>query len=62
MKKSKRFKYDITKAIENLEFDKAKDICSFNGYKLSNEEVDGFGCYHIAYELENNKIKRAFIR
>jgi hypothetical protein len=56
MKGAKRFNYNILKEIIGLDFERAKELCSFNGYLLTNDLVDNikdndFSFYRISYEL-----------
>ena len=60
-RKIKRIKYNILEVILGKDFEVAKDICYFNGYLLTNKfKSDGFSFYHIAYELRNNKVVKAY--
>jgi hypothetical protein len=58
MKKVKRFNYDISKSVIGMEFEKAREICLFNGYNLGGN----VRFWSISYKLdENNKIIEAFL-
>jgi hypothetical protein len=56
MKKVKRINYNITERIIGMEFEKAKEICLFNGYNLGGN----VRFCSISYKIdENNKIIEA---
>jgi len=58
MKKVKRINYNITERIIGMDFEKAKEICLFNGYNLGGN----VRFWSISYKLsENNKIIEAFL-
>lgn len=62
MGRKKRFNYDILNEIIGLDFEKAKEICYFNGYLLTNESESNSenSFYHIRYELRNNKVVKSY--
>ena len=63
MRKIKRFNYSVVDSIIGLDFEKAKDICYFNGYLLTNNGYllkNNNNFYHIRYELKNNKIVKCY--
>jgi hypothetical protein len=54
----KRFsKYDITRAIIGLNLEEAKNISLFNGYNFGGD----IKFWSINYEVEGDKIKKAWI-
>jgi hypothetical protein len=58
MRKNKRFRYDLLQSIVGMDFEKAKEICLFNGYNLGGN----VRFWSISYKLsENNKIIEAFL-
>lgn len=55
--KSKRVIYSIVDAIIGMNYDKAREICLFNGYNLGGN----VRFWSISYKLKNNKIIEACI-
>jgi hypothetical protein len=64
MKKNKRFIFNITDEIIGKDFVIANEICQFNGYLLSNSEStkESYGLLVVNYELEDDKIKNAYLK
>ena len=62
-KKTKRFNFIITDEIIGKDFDKALEICQFNGYLLSNKNSESLYDLRIVnYELEDGKIVKAYLK
>jgi hypothetical protein len=61
MRKVKRVKFQILDEIIGKEFETAREMCSFNGYSLSNNiDIDkSYDLRVITYELVDNKIASA---
>jgi hypothetical protein len=56
MGKNKRFRYDLLQFIIGMDFEMAKEICLFNGYRLGGN----IRFWSISYKLdEDNKIIEA---
>jgi hypothetical protein len=62
MGKQKRFNYNIVDVIIGLDFEKAKEICYFNGYLLANDlgNISENSFYNIGYELRDNRINKVY--
>ena len=58
MRKNKRFRYDLLQSIIGMDFEAARELCIFNGYRLGGT----VRFWSISYKLsENNKIIEAFL-
>jgi hypothetical protein len=58
MRKTKRFNINIVDSIIGKDFDSAKELCQFNGYRLSNDPDSNlnYKLNNINYELDDKNI------
>ena len=63
MRKTKRFNFIVTDEIIGKDFESAQEICKFNGYLLSNNNIGtSYSLLIINYEMEDGKIIKAYLK